>query len=425
VSGSSKVVRSRRHAVVAVAVAWMFTTAIAGAAHASGGALDPTFDLDGKVTTGFAGGAGARSVAIQSDGMIVAVGGVGGQFGLARYDTAGALDAAFGGDGKVTTDLTAGDDEARAVAVQADGKIVAAGHADQRFAIVRYNDDGTLDSGFGGDGTVVTNFTPGFDIANAVAIQADGKIVAGGASSPGNGSAFALARYNADGSLDTTFGGDGKVTTQFGHLVGAAYGVAIQANGKIVAAGEGAGGNGFALVRYRADGSRDPRFGGDGKVVTRFFGGIGGGAHAVALQPDGKIVAAGTGYAEFGPFAVARYTSTGRLDPTFGRDGKITTQIAVGEETAEDVAIQPNGKIVAAGYAGVPHEFGDPGTGGFALVRYRANGVIDPAFGGDGKVRTHFASGLALGTGVALQQDGGIVVAGWAGDRFALARYLG
>jgi uncharacterized delta-60 repeat protein len=415
-----------RHLVLAIVGVWALTAALAGIARAAGGDLDPSFDLDGKVKTSFAGGAAAWSVAIQPNGMIVAAGGASGKFGLARYQTDGSLDTTFGGNGKITTDITAGDDVARGVAVQADGKIVAVGGANSlRFAIARYNTDGTLDTTFGGDGTVLTNFSAKADIARGVAIQADGKIVAAGSASAGIGSAFALARYNTDGTLDPTFGGDGKVTTQFQDTVGTAYGVAVQANGRIVAVGEGTAGGGFAIARYREDGSLDPTFSGDGMKMTRFSGSFGGGARAVAVQPNGKIVAAGTGGDIFGPFALARYTHRGRLDTTFGEHGKVTANTGGGEESATGVAIQEDGKIVAAGYAGIPHEFGDPGTGGFRLVRLRGNGVLDMSFGGDGKVRTHFSGGLALALGVAIQQDGRIVAAGWAGGRFGLARYLG
>jgi uncharacterized delta-60 repeat protein len=390
---------------------------------ADGGALDPSFSTNGKVTTTFPGGAYARGVAIGSDGSIVVVGGAEGGFAIARFDPAGVLDPTFGGNGKVTTSFT-GDDEARAVAIQADGKTVVAGRAGDRFGLARYDDAGVLDPTFGGDGTVVTNFTQGRDIAYAIAIQADGKIVAAGASNPGDGSAFALARYDDEGVLDPTFGGDGKVTTQFGHFTGTARALAIQANGRIVAAGESLAGGGFALVRYRADGTRDPRFSGDGKKVTTFYGDYGGGALGVLVQPDGRIVAAGTALEIFGPFGLARYTPQGRLDATFGHDGRVTTHIDSGEESASGVVIQANGKLVAAGYTGLPHEVGDPDEGAFVLTRYRTNGVLDPSFGGDGIVQTRFQAGLSLGTAVAIQADGAIVVAGWAGSRFGLARYL-
>jgi uncharacterized delta-60 repeat protein len=411
----------RRHLALPVVVVWVLTASLAGVAGADAGDLDPTFGLGGKVTTGFVGGAAAWSVAIQLDGKIVAAGGSAGKFGLARYDIDGSLDTTFNGSGKVTTDFSAGDDIARGVAVQADGKIVAVGQANfRRFAIARYKTDGTLDATFSDDGKVKTNFTPGGDIANGIAIQENGKIVAVGHA---NSRRFAIARYKADGTLDTTFGGDGKVTTRFAGFEAVANGVAVQSDGRIVAAGELPAGNGFALARYRADGSLDPRFSGDGKAITQFADGFGGGARAVAVQSNGKIVAAGTAGDIFGPFALVRYTDRGRLDTTFGGDGKITANMGDGEESATGVAIQANGKIVVAGYAGVPHEGGDPGMGFFALARFRTDGALDPTFGGDGKVRTRFAVGLTLAMSVAIQANGRIVAAGWAGNRFGLARY--
>src|SRR6266542_4476130 len=179
---------------------------------------------------------------------------------------------------------------------------------------------GDLDPTFGGDGEVTTHFTAWSDeSANAVAIQADGKIVAaGGTFSAFYHDKFALARYNADGTLDTSFGGDGKVTTHFaaGSEDGA-HAVAIQANGKIVAAGNSHLSNErFALARYNSDGKLDTSFGGDGKVTTRFAAGSYDFASAVAIQPDGKVVAAGDSsspFLYFDKFALARYNSDGKL----------------------------------------------------------------------------------------------------------------
>jgi uncharacterized delta-60 repeat protein len=415
-----------RGVVITVVAIWALTTWLGGLARAADGDLDPTFNADGKLTTSFAEGeANARSVAIQPDGKIVVAGAVGSDFGLARYETDGSLDATFDGDGRVVTDLSGGLDAARGVAVQADGKIVAVGVVDQlgpdpTFGLVRYNDDGSLDPEFDDDGKVTTNFSGGEDTAAAVAIGSDGKIVVAGSK---HGVAFAVARYTDLGSLDPTFGGDGRVTTTF-HSLGIARGVAIQPNGKIVAVGTSASSGGFALARYRDDGSLDPRFGGDGKVLTYLADGYGGEAHSVALQSDGKVVIAGAGENDiFGPFAVARYTSRGRLDPTFSGDGIVTTDMGSEEQAADGVAIQGNGKIVAAGYADVPHEAGSS-RGGFALARYRPGGALDASFGGDGKVRTRFRAGVALGICVALQGDGRIVAAGWVAGRFAVARYL-
>jgi uncharacterized delta-60 repeat protein len=209
---------------------------------AAAGDLDSTFSGDGRVTTAFAGGADASGVAVQADGKIVAAGAADrassdSRFALARYRPSGTLDPTFSGDGKVTTAFAGGPAEAFGVAVQQDGKIVAAGDSVQGFALARYNTDGTLDSTFGGDGKVTTELAGG--IASAVAIQADGKIVAAGETRRASGDfLFALARYRPNGNLDTTFSGDGKVTTAFQGGLAQASGVALQQDGKIVAAGD-------------------------------------------------------------------------------------------------------------------------------------------------------------------------------------------
>ena len=187
---------------------------------------------------------------------------------------AGDLDVSFGGDGIVTTQVGPRADFAAAIAVQPDGKVVAAGvagfdSANPRFGLARYNPDGTLDTGFGGDGVVTTDFTPREDGVYSIGIEADGKIVAAGDAGLGSGdSRFAVARYNADGTLDSTFGGDGKVTTQFGPRDDPVAGLALQIDGKVVVSG-GTNSNGknpkIALARYNADGTLDAAFSGDGR----------------------------------------------------------------------------------------------------------------------------------------------------------------
>jgi uncharacterized delta-60 repeat protein len=406
----------------ALLTAAMIVVAASAPASAAGGDLDATFGGDGRVTTSFSGGAEANAIAIQPDGMIVAAGGSGGRFALARYGKRGHLDVAFGGDGRVTTSLGASA-EARAVAVQADGRIIAAGdegdHA--RFALARYGTDGRLDRRFGGDGTVTTRIWRGGAFADAVAIQPDGRIIAAGQTSRGDGAAAAVVRYLADGRLDRSFGGDGVVTIRFTELTGAAYGVAIQPDGRIVIVGEGNAAGGFSVARLLPDGRLDRAFGGDGIVITTKLGG----ARAVALQPDGKVVVVGTAEDFAGPFAIARYLPDGERDRRFGGgSGFVTVDMGDGEENAQGVAIQPDGRIVVVGYTDVPHEFGDTGVGAFALARLRPRGRLDVSFGQAGRVLTTFDAGLALGLAVGLQSNGRIVAAGWAGGHFGLARYL-
>lgn len=298
----------RRRLALLGGLASVSVLALPGQALALAGALDPSFGGDGRVVTNVTPGFDeAVGVAVQpGDGKIVVGGGANGRFGLARYNPNGALDTSFGGDGKVRTNFTAGFDEAFDVVLQpADGKIVALGRAEWRggsFALARYNTNGTLDSSFGGDGKVMTNFSRGDDTAFGVAIQADGRIVAAGRAG-GHDGKVAVARYNTNGTLDSSFGGDGRVTTNYTRFEDRADAVAIQADGRIVAAGFAASGR-FALTRYNTNGTRDSSFGGDGRVTTNFTPGRDW-AFGVALQPgDGKIVAAGRAR---GGFALARY----------------------------------------------------------------------------------------------------------------------
>jgi uncharacterized delta-60 repeat protein/uncharacterized repeat protein (TIGR01451 family) len=397
--------------------------ALPAAAVAAPGTLDPSFGTGGEVTTDFGGSDSAEAVAIQSDGKIVAVGGTfsfpSGDFALARYNADGSLDPSFGSGGKVTTDF-GGFDAASAAVIQPDGRIVAAGRSGSGdFALARYNTDGSLDTTFGNGGKLTTDFG-GFDAAFGVALQADGKIVAAGQGGPGGG--FALARYNTDGSLDPSFGSGGEVTTHFTSGFEVVIAVAIQLDGKIVVTGQTfAGGfQQFALARYNTDGSLDTSFASGGIVATNFgfdsaFGG------ALAIQPDGKIVAAGRAGTDF---LLARYNGDGSLDATFGSGGIVTTDFGgTVFDAAFGVALQSNGKIVAAG--GTFNGFVGP-SADFALARYNPDGSLDASFGSGGKVTTDFG-GFDVARSVALQADGKIVAAGTggAGSDFALARYLG
>ena len=285
---------------------------------AAAGELDTTFDTDGKVTTSIGSGDDyVNSVVLQSDGKIVAAGysynGSNYDFAIVRYNTDGSLDTTFDTDGKVTTPIASGDDRAYSVVLQSDGKIVAAGYSyngsDNDFAIVRYNTDGSLDTSFDTDGKVTTPITR-FDVATSVVLQSDGKIVAAGYSYNGPDNDFAIVRYNTNGSLDTTFDTDGKVTTPIGSSGDVATSVVLQSDGKIVAAGYSHNGtdSDFAVVRYNTNGSLDTTFDTDGKVTTP----IGSGneeANSVVLQSDGKIVVAGSSVNGSNyDFAVVRYT---------------------------------------------------------------------------------------------------------------------
>jgi uncharacterized delta-60 repeat protein len=424
-------------ATIATFAALALSGAVCVVALAAPGALDPTFSGDGKLTTNFPrGDDGAAGVAIQADGKVVVAGSAGWgpgpapTFALARYRSGGTLDPTFGGDGKVTTRF-ASYGFAADLAIQADGKIVVVGQANDKFALARYHRNGTLDSTFNGDGKATTTFLP-LDTAGAasVAVQSDGKIVVAGSAwceertltcpAEEQSGDIAVARYDEDGTLDASFGEDGRVTTDNGGSDGGSA-VALQADGKIVVAGrvgqgfEGADGD-FGLVRYQADGTLDSTFGDGGNVTTEFGASWESeGAYALAIQADGKIVAAGRGGRTF---ALARYNADGTPDATFSSDGKVTTNFTGRLDIAFGVAIQATGKIVAAGVT----------TGRFALARYKPDGTLDATFSGDGKVTTNFTAYRDQASDVALQANGRIVLAGWAGvsdQRFALARYRG
>jgi uncharacterized delta-60 repeat protein len=250
---------------------------------------------------------------------------------------------------------------------------------------------GDLDPSFGTGGKVITPISPGngVDTARGVAVQSDGRIVAAGHTfNDSTGIDFALVRYNADGTLDTTFGTSGKVTTNTSISNGEdiAYAVAIQSNGRIVAAGYAfntATSGDFVLARYNSDGTLDTTFGTGGKAITNFniFGSFDQ-AHAVAIQTDGKIVAAGLSSSDF---ALARYNEDGTLDATFGTGGKVTTNISPinADDAIHAVTIQADGRVVAAGYANNGATGSDPD---FALARYNADGTLDTSFGTAGRV---------------------------------------
>ena len=372
-----------------------------------------------------------RAVAIQSDGKMVAGGWShnGADFDLAavRYNTDGSLDSSFDTDGKVTTPIGSGNDVGWAVAIQSDGKIVVAGYShngsNDDFAVVRYNADGSLDSSFDTDGKVTTPIGSGNDLGVSMAIQSDGKIVVAGSSHNGSNWDIAVVRYNADGSLDSSFDTDGKVTTPIGSNNDRGRAVAIQSDGKIVVVGVSHNGsdNDFAAVRYNADGSLDTSFDTDGKVTTPIGSGNDRGA-TVAMQSDGKIVVAGESHnGTDNDFAAVRYNADGSLDTSFDTDGKVITPIGSGDDAGLAVAIQSDGKIVVAGES---HNGADDD---FAVVRYNTDGSLDTSFDTDGKVTTPIGSGRDEGRAVALQSDGSIVVAGfgWNGtdDDVAVVRY--
>ena len=414
--------------------------------QAGTGDLDLTFGVNGRINSDFFGlFDNINDLAIQSDGKIVAVGSAqlnpfGADFGLARYNVNGSLDPTFGSGGKLLTDFFQDVDEGSSVAIQPDGKIVAAGSAthgfalerNTDFALARYNSDGSLDTSFGSEGRVTTDFVSGNDGISDLAIDGQGKIVVGGFArntSVSFGVNFALARYNSDGSLDPAFGAGGRVLTDFFGFNDAIGAIAIQSDGKIIAAGTAFAADGsdedFALARYNGDGSLDTTFGSSGKVTTDIFGGIDELLDMV-LQPDGKIVATGlvNPPGALNDFTLLRYNSDGSIDTTFGAGGKTTTDFSGGTDISWALALQSDGGIVVAGYT-----LQGPLTYRFALARYKPDGSLDTGFGTGGRITTQFRpDGFALAFAVAIQSDGRIIAGGLSTPAsfitdFALARY--
>lgn len=336
----------------------------------------------------------------------------------------GDLDSTFDSDGRAVTDMGGGD-EANAVAQQADGKLVVVGTSDDDFAVARYETDGSLDTSFSDDGKVITDIG-GSDEGNGVVIQQDGKIVVAGRS----GQNFALARYNPDGSLDTSFDSDGILslsTDSLGGNFGAANGVAvaIQPDGKIVVAGSIKQGEPkkFALVRFLSDGRLDVSFEGDGFATSQFQpGGLADEEiKAIAIRSDGKIAAVGE--YKSGQFALARYNPDGTLDAGFGSNGRATADRKV--TTGRGVDWQSDGSVivVASKHVNDPNSQNCLDSSGknceytdFWVARYDGGGFLDPNFGTKGEVTVpvNARGNDDEARAVAVQADGKIVVAGFS-----------
>ena len=298
-----------------------------------------------------------------------------------------------------------------------------------------------LDPSFGTGGLTRTDFAGNIDEANAIAIQPNGQIIAAGSSFSNSKTVedFIVARYNANGTLDKRFAKNGKITTDFFRNVDSISALAIQPDGSILVAGFAQlGGQGgtprvFALARYRSDGTPDTSFGSNGALTTS-FGGSFAAVSALMVQPDGKIVVAGT--VDFNPdlpgsgldFALARYNPSGTLDGSFGKGGKVVFDFFGSFDQANGAILQPDGKIIVVGSASYDANNRDIG---FALARFNTDGSTDFGFGTGGKQITDFFGAGAKANGVVLQPDGKFVVAGTASDSatrpvatdIAVARY--
>ena len=409
---------------------------------AQDGSLDANFGLGGIAYTNVGSDTNfvnpAYSLALQIDGKIVVSGnkynGNNYDFATVRFNSNGSLDTSFGTNGMVITNFE-GNDIAKSVAIQSDGKILvtginATGVGSSKFALFRYNPNGSLDTTFDFDGIFTSNFNGGDCNALAISIQNDGKIILAGDARNGSGfSGFACRRLISNGSLDSTFGTNGKVFTLFesaGATADSANSVSIQSNGKIVLTGSsfkynigGGGTNRFAALRYNSNGSLDNTFDNDGKVITT-FGIFGDEGTSLALQNDGKILIGGnSAVANFGTevFAIVRLNVDGSLDTTFDNDGKVTTLIGTFMDRLFSTIIQNDGKILVSGYSN------SLSNNVFTLVRYNTDGSLDTSFDMDGIVNSISDSSAYLGAySLALQTDGKIVAAGLLNNSLAVVR---
>lgn len=430
----------------------------------------------------------ANAAFLQADGKILLGGSTLGtsnnNFALIRYDPSGKIDVSFGNPAKITTTTSPANDEANTVTVSSDDHIFLGGHTeilsnDLDLVLITYDKDGNIypkisaqgklsftdnmryiqlnavivhsDSdmlyaghfydpvktdvefvlqhystatGFGIITTFTTDFGGGANYCQSLLELSDGKLLASGYVFTGRNYDFALCRYEKDGSLDSSFGINSKVTTDISVNQDYAYSSALQKDGKIILAGTSLNDKQWqiALVRYNSDGSLDNSFGNSGIVLTTLHDSDDE-AHGIALQNDGKIVVAGyTFNGKNYDVALARYNINGDLDSTFGNFGKVETGLAAGDIKANGMVIEPDGKIIVAGYAfnGKDDDF--------AVLCYNSNGSLDKNFGKGGITITDFGFGDDHGNAVAFQSDGAIVVAGYAYNGtdkdYAVARYL-
>lgn len=350
--------------------------------------------------------------------------GAGYDFAVARVLADGKQDDTFGSSGWALTYLGGTQDRAHAMAVQSDGKIVVAGQTGDslnlNIVLLRYNADGSTDTTFGSNGVVITDLSS-YDVAYSVRIDASDRIVVGGTTLTANGLDFVLLRYNAAGMLDFTFGTNGHVTTDFAGGDDIASSIRILSSGEIVAAGSAFNGTDFdfALAKYGSNGVLVILFGSFGRVMHDFGGTLNSGT-ALRVQPDGKLVLAGSsGTGTSMDFAVARYNTDGTIDTAFGSSGVVTTDFSGGPDSLMSVAFQSDGKIVVSGQA-----YNDVTGYDFAMARYTTSGVLDPTFNGSGKTTTDFLQPSDV-TSAAIQNDGKTILAGVVGHgnyMLALAR---
>ncbi len=366
----------------------------------------------------------AYSVVVQTDGKIVVAGSNGNDFSLVRYNIDGTLDKAFSDDGIVITQIGTDTDVAHSLALQSDGKLLVTGYANMGgtddIALVRYNVDGTLDTTFGVNGIVTTSTSNSDDHGFSVQVMPNGKIdVIGGTAYSSAG--LAVIRYNENGTLDTNFSSHGISTnTPKALYLDQVFAGTMQPDGKVLIASTRWSENGFSITRFNGDGSLDPSFSGDGTAILTTGLIDRNGPGGIALQPDGKVLVTGTrfnGYSS-GEFILIRLNIDGTLDTSFSGDGIANTPM-LGNTEGRSIVVQANGKILVAGVTNYPDDF--------AIVRYNEDGTLDTTFAEDGILISSFSNLDNGAYAMALQGDGKILVVGQsfngANQDVAVARY--
>ncbi len=336
----------------------------------SDGSPDATFSGDGLVSTALADNQKAYDVALQTDGGIVVVGQTGSgasvDIQIHRYTADGVLDTSFSGDGVQTTSLSDAGDLANAVAVQTDGRILVAGASGSKYALLRYLADGSLDTSFDTDGKYIGSFGSNTAEASAMALQSDGSILVAGYGWDGAQWSIGVARHLVSGALDTSVSIDGPAVISDGGSTAFApdiHSIAVQTDGKILLAGYIPGTTELdkydaILIRLNQDGSTDTTFGGGDGIATlnrsnwdKFS--------SVVVAADGKILVGGEDDIDLNNAVLARFNGDGTLDTSFGSTGIFSSLYAIGTSTIQDLALAPNGQVVAVGasYTGA-NEFG-------------------------------------------------------------------
>lgn len=405
------------------------------------GEIDTTFGLNGKVVTGFgSNNNAANAIAFQPDGKFI----VGGtyvsnhgenDFALIRFNSDGTLDTTFGSDGKVVTDFNNNNyNYINSIYVLTDGKIMVTGASgmvslSSKLTIVRYNNDGTIDTSFGNNGKLMSSLIPFTVFGNKLVFQPDGKFLITSVKQYNfdPNYYFGVERYTPDGILDTTFGIEGQAVSSFGTGQSIPVSLALQPDGKIVVVGRYQPTNArqTAIMRFTADGVIDTSFDGDGKVVTNFGNGSVSEGMEVFVNPDGKIIVAGIVHTSPRNFGLVQYNSNGSLDTSFDSDGKAMTALTDFYENISSITKQSDGKFLVV----IRSDNSALTSSDFVVRRFNSSISLDTTFGINGQISTTFDIGLNQSQSAGIAADGKIMVVGKStltevgNSDFAIARY--